>query len=236
MNMPDRPTSLSPNLGLTIAVIPAYNEAGNITDIVERTKAYVDEVVVVDDGSIDRTSELAIRAGAKVLRHLINRGQGAAEQTGTDWALNQGAQFVIHIDADGQHDPADISNLLAPLATGDYDISLGSRFLGAAQNIPLARRLILGLGLIFIRAFTGLNLTDSQNGFRAMTRSTAQFIRITHDDMAHASEILDQIAEQKLRYVEVPVTISYSAYSLERGQSNLNSLRIVWRLIIEKFF
>ena len=219
-----------------VAVIPALNESASIKAVVQGARKYVDEVIVVDDGSSDDTGSIARQAGAVVVRHIINRGQGAAEQTGTDLAIRRGADIIIHLDADGQHDPNDIPKLIAPLQSRMADIVLGSRFLGQAVNIPIFRKILLKAGAFFIFTFTGLRLSDSQNGFRAMTRSTAKLINITQDGMAHATEIIDQISEQDLRYQEVPVTVRYTPYSIGRGQSNSNAVKIVWRLIIEKFF
>ena len=216
-------------------IIPCYNEAETIFQVVEQTRPY-GQVVVVDDSSTDQSALLAGQAGAVVLRHFLNRGQGAAEQTGTDLAIRRGADIIIHLDADGQHDPNDIPKLIAPLQSRMADIVLGSRFLGQAVNIPIFRKILLKAGAFFIFTFTGLRLSDSQNGFRAMTRSTAKLINITQDGMAHATEIIDQISEQDLRYQEVPVTVRYTPYSIGRGQSNSNAVKIVWRLIIEKFF
>lgn len=219
-----------------IAVIPAYNEGNVIADVVRSLNGVVDEIIVVDDGSGDASGKLARDAGARVLRHRINRGQGAALQTGTEAALRRGADIVVHFDADGQHDVGDIARLIEPLQSNRADVVLGSRFLGQARNIPTTRRLVLRAGRLFMRLFSGLSLTDAQNGLRAMTREAARAISITQDGMAHASEILDRIGELGLRYLEVPVTIHYTEYSLSRGQRSSNAIRIVWRLITDKFF
>ena len=219
-----------------IAVLPAYNEAAVISDVIARLNAFVDRVVVVDDGSSDSTGDLAKRAGAFVVRHLINRGQGAALETGTRLALDFGADVIIHFDADGQHDSKDIAAMIAPITERQMDVVLGSRFLGKAVSFPIGRRLILHLGILFTCFFSGLKLTDVHNGFRAFSRAAAMQISLTHDGMAHASEILDIIADKNLRYVEVPVTIHYTAYSLGRGQGSGNAVQIVWRLLINKFF
>jgi glycosyltransferase involved in cell wall biosynthesis len=175
-------------------------------------------VVVVDDGSADATAELAARAGAEVLRHPINLGQGAALQTGIDYALLGGASHVVTFDADGQHRAEDIAALIAALSAHDADFALGSRFRGAAVDLPPLRRLMLRAATAFTRATTGLDVTDAHNGLRAMTRRGAARIRLRQNRMAHASEILHQIAASGLRYVEVPVMIQYSRYSLAKGQ------------------
>jgi polyprenyl-phospho-N-acetylgalactosaminyl synthase len=199
-------------------VIAAYNEARAVGRVVAELASLPHRVVVVDDGSTDATAEVAARAGAQVLRHPINLGQGAALQTGIDYALLRGASRVVTFDADGQHRADDIAALLAALSAHDADFALGSRFRGAAVDLPPLRRLMLRAATLFTRATTGLDVTDAHNGLRAMTRRGATRIRLRQNRMAHASEILHQIAASGLRYVEVPVTIQYSRYSLAKGQ------------------
>jgi len=174
--------------------------------------------VVVDDGSRDATAEAAARAGADVLRHPLNLGQGAALQTGIEYALLRGAERIVTFDADGQHRPQDVAVLLNALSAENADFVLGSRFLGSAVAMPPLRRLILRAATWFTRLTTGLNVTDAHNGLRAMSRRGASAIRLRQNRMAHASEILHQIAASGLKYVEAPVTIEYSRYSLAKGQ------------------
>jgi polyprenyl-phospho-N-acetylgalactosaminyl synthase len=199
-------------------VIAAYNEARAIGRVLAGLAAWPYRVVVVDDGSTDATGHAAARAGAEVLTHPINLGQGAALQTGIDYALRRGASHVVTFDADGQHRPEDIAVLLAALAAQNADFALGSRFRGAAVNLPPLRRLMLRAATWFTRLTTGLDVTDAHNGLRAMTRRGAAEIRLRQNRMAHASEILHQIAASGLPYVEAPVTIQYSRYSLAKGQ------------------
>lgn len=218
-----------------VAVVAAYNEARAVGGVVRGLVSVVDEVVVVDDGSVDDTSTIARAAGATVLRHIINRGQGAAQQTGNEYALLIGADIIVHFDADGQHSVEDVVKFIEPLAKGEVDMVLGSRFLGKTVNMPITRRLLLRFALLFMWLYSGLRLTDAQNGFRAFSREAAQKIIITQDGMAHASEILDEIAEQRLKYKEVPVTIHYTAETLAKGQSGWNAVNIVARLVWNKF-
>lgn len=210
-----------------VVVIAAYNEAPVIASVVADVRRASYPAVVVDDGSTDATGEIAARAGAFVVTHPINLGQGAALQTGLDFALAQGADVIVTFDADGQHRPADIAPLIAALAANKADYALGSRFLGGAVNLPRKRRLMLAAATWFTRLTTGLDLTDTHNGLRAMTRRGASRIRLKQNRMAHASEILHQIAQGGLAYVEVPVTIEYSAYSLGKGQTLSESLAIL---------
>src|SRR5215470_15190242 len=196
--------------GGTWVVIPAYNEARAIAGVVAAALSTGHNVMVVDDGSTDTTAEVAGRAGAIVLRHPVNLGQGAALQTGMTYALMLKADSIVTFDADGQHRADDIAGLLDALAAHGADFALGSRFLGETRDIPTSRRCLLQLATWFTRVTTGLAVTDAHNGLRAMTRRGASRIKLRQNRMAHASEILDQIASSSLKYVEVPVTIEYS--------------------------
>jgi glycosyltransferase involved in cell wall biosynthesis len=216
------------------AVIPAHNEAQVVRDVVAGLLAFCRNVVVVDDGSRDETAAVAREAGAQVVRHLINRGQGAAIRTGMDFALSRGAKVIVTFDADGQHDPADLPAMVAPLLRGECDVALGTRFQDRRSNVPRLRRLVLRGGIWFTRVVSGIKVTDTHNGFRAFSRRAAELIEINQDKMAHASEILDEIARQRLRYCEVPVRVRYSDYSRQKGQSSLASLQIVWHFLFEK--
>ncbi len=208
-------------------VIAAYNEAGVIARVIADVRRRGYPVLVVDDGSTDTTAEIAGQAGAVVIRHPVNLGQGAALQTGIEFALARGAEFVVTFDADGQHRADDIAGLLKALTDNNADFALGSRFLGASIDLPASRRALLKAATVFTRLTTGMRVTDTHNGLRAMTRCGASRIALRQNRMAHASELLEQIARSGLRYVEVPVTIEYSAYSLAKGQKLSDSLAIL---------
>jgi glycosyltransferase involved in cell wall biosynthesis len=212
-------------------VIPALNEARTIGDVVAPLRARGWQVVVIDDGSSDATGAAARAAGAHVLRHVINLGQGAGLRTGFAFVQRQPvARVVVTYDADGQHQPDSVSVLLDALERSGGDVALGSRFLGAddSTHVPPARRALLRLATIFTRFTTGLALTDAHNGLRAFTVSAAARLRLTHNRMAHASEILNEISRLGLRYVEAPVTIKYTDYSMAKGQRPLDTLAILW--------
>ncbi|MGE5088242.1 MAG: glycosyltransferase family 2 protein [Candidatus Levyibacteriota bacterium] len=215
-------------------VIPAYNEGPVIADVVEAVRATWPNVVVVDDCSGDDTREAARSAGAIVVRHPINLGQGAALQTGIRHALSRGAEYVVTFDADGQHRPEDIAVLLDAQRRSGAAVVIGSRFLGAAENLPPSRRALLKLAVLFTRLTTGLKVTDAHNGLRLLTRSAAQCIEIRQNRMAHASEIIDQIRRLGLSVAEAPVTIVYTEYSLRKGQRLGNALNILADLFIAK--
>jgi len=191
--------------------------------------------VVVDDCSSDRTSAVAWQADA-IIRHPVNLGQGAALQTGIDYALARGTDVIITFDGDGQHRAADIASLVRALEEAQADFALGSRFLGCCIGLPLSRALLLKAAILFTRLTTGLRLSDTHNGLRAMTRRGAGMIRLRQNRMAHASEILGQIAASGLRYVEVPVSIEYNGYSLAKGQRLSDALIILLDLFARRLY
>jgi glycosyltransferase involved in cell wall biosynthesis len=214
-------------------VIAAFNEETALAAVIAGLKGNDYRILVVDDGSTDATAQIAAAAGAAVVRHPINLGQGAALQTGIDFALASGAEFVVTFDADGQHHPEDVARLLDALVTSRADFALGSRFLGAGRDlIPPSRRLLLQAATWFTRLTSGLEVSDVHNGLRAMTRRGAGAIKLRQNRMAHASELLDQIASSGLRYVELPVSIEYSRYSLAKGQKSSDALLILLDLFV----
>ncbi len=212
-------------------VVPAYNEGGAIGATLRGLADRLPRVVVVDDGSTDETARIAGAFGATVVRHAVNLGQGAALQTGIDYAFLQGATHVCTFDADGQHDAATIDVMLAALEDSGADVALGSRFLGETVAMPALRHLALRAAVVYTRWQTGRDFTDAHNGFRMLTRGAAEKLRIRQPGMAHASEILSAIARHDLNYVEVPTTVTYSAYSLAKGQSLANSIKILFDLV-----
>jgi polyprenyl-phospho-N-acetylgalactosaminyl synthase len=217
-------------------VVPAYNEAQAIGPVVAGLVRTGHTVLVVDDKSTDDTAELAGAAGAHVIGHPINLGQGAALQTGIDFALRCGARSIVTFDADGQHRADEIVHLLEALARHGADFALGSRFLGRAVDMPRSRRLLLRAATWFTRITTGLDVTDAHNGLRAMTQRGARAVRLRQNRMAHASEFLDQIARSGLRYVEVPVTIEYTGYSLAKGQRSSEMMNILLDLFARRLY
>lgn len=216
-------------------VIPAYNEAGAVGAVVRHVRTRFPQVVVVDDGSQDDTGDVALAAGATLLTHIINRGQGASLKTGIDYALRQGAEAIVTFDSDGQHQLDDVEAMLRPVLAGECDVVLGSRFLRGETWVPLVRRITLKLGVLFTRVVSRINVTDTHNGLRVLSRSAAQAIQIHQDRMAHASEILDEIARLKLRFREAPTRIVYTEYSRGKGQRSSAAFRIVWDFLIGKF-
>jgi glycosyltransferase involved in cell wall biosynthesis len=225
-------TTSAASLQRVFVVVAAYNEESVIADVLRELSSVVPNIVVVDDGSTDDTYRTACRHARWTLRHPVNRGQGAALQTGISFALQRGAGVVVTFDADGQHRPEDIPRLVESLDRERCDIALGSRFLGTAEGLPLSRRLTLKAAVLFSRVASGLSLSDAHNGLRAFTRRAAELVDLRLDRMAHASELLDQIARSGLPYCEVPVHVRYTEYSTQKGQRLGNAPRILFHYLL----
>jgi glycosyltransferase involved in cell wall biosynthesis len=216
-------------------IIPVYNEAQVIGDVVKGVKKHFDEVICINDGSSDNSSSEINKAGATLIEHPINMGQGAALQTGIEYALQfPEAQYFITFDADGQHDIHDAQKMLKTLREKDLDVVLGSRFLGEVVNASMTKRVILKFAIKFTNRLSRVNLTDTHNGLRVFNRSFAEALDITMPGMAHASEIIDKMGRGNWKYAEMPVTISYSDYSLAKGQSMFNAINIVFDMFFHR--
>ena len=218
-------------------VIAAYNEEKNLPKVIKTLKNEgYQKIIITDDGSVDKTYDKAIEVSAIALRHIINRGQGAALKTGIDYALSEGAEIIVTFDADGQHRVEDLPSMILPVAEGRVDIALGSRFL-RRTNIPFVRKFLLKGSVLIIWLFYGMRMTDAHNGFRAMSRKAAQKISITCDRMAHASEIIEEIKKKKLRYKEVPISIVYTEETLKKGHgSYLGAVKVFSKMLSKKIF
>jgi glycosyltransferase involved in cell wall biosynthesis len=218
-------------------VMPTYNEAPVVRGVVERVRALLPNVVAVDDGSSDGSALEARRGGAHVVIHPINLGAGAALQTGVEYALRQrNAQYFVTLDSDGQHRPEDALRMVTLLRQSSFDIVLGSRFLGSAVGITRSRRLLLRAATVFTRLTSGMDVTDAHNGLRAFNRNFASQLKITMNNMGHASELTSFIARNDFRYTEVPVTIDYTDYSRSKGQHSINALNIAFDFSVHQFF
>jgi glycosyltransferase involved in cell wall biosynthesis len=217
-------------------VIPAYNEETTITKVLKDVFVSSETVVVVNDGSTDRTMDKALEFPITLLSHPINLGAGAAMQTGFDYACTLPVDYVVTIDSDGQHEPSEIPHLVEICRNGYFDVVLGSRFMqgAAVVNIGRFRRVILKAATIFTRLATGLKVSDTHNSLRVFTRTSAAKIHMKQNGYAHSSELLSQIAKEKLKYTEAPVTVRYTEYSMKKGQSTWNLINILWDMISEK--
>ncbi len=218
-----------------MVIVPAFNEGRAVHATVELLLAAGYQVVVVDDGSTDETAEVG-RLPVVYLRHSVNLGQGAALQTGMTYALRAGADIAVHFDADGQHDCAQIERLIAPIAEGRADVVFGSRFLRSQDRaqVPWKKRVLLRGGILISWAMTGMLLSDTHNGFRALSRRALERVQLEENGFAHATEIMQRTREAGMRYLEVPITITYSEYSQQKGQKLSGSLSILFDLIMAK--
>ena len=210
--------------------MPAYNEQNSIGDIVKKAKKYVGNVVVVDDGSKDRTKEMAEKAGAIVLRHLVNLGKGAALKTGCDFAVKKGAQFIIALDADAQHNPSDIPRFIEKLKKNDIVFS----------HRKLSRKMpfVLRFGNWFISQAVailyGIRLIDTQCGFRAFSKNAYKKIRWSTSDYSMESEMIARAGKQRLKYVQIPIQSIYS--DKYKGTTVIDGIKIVLNMFWWKFF
>ena len=218
-------------------VIAAYNEARSVPKVLSGLKkAGYTNLIVVDDGSKDDTYTAAVNSGATVLTHVVNRGQGASLKTGIDYALEQGAEYIVTFDADGQHRIEDLKPMIKPVADGAADVTFGSRFL-KKQNLPLMRKILLKGSVMVLLFFYGVKMTDAHNGFRVLSREAAQRIDLTADRMAHASEFIEEVHRKNLRYKEVPVIIRYTDETLRRGHGSFSqAVKILYSMIVKRFF
>lgn len=215
-----------------IAVIPCYNEVGEIGRVVEATRAFVDHVIVVDDGSSDASAVAARAAGAEVVQHAINRGLGAALGTGFAAALRHSCDAVVTLDADGQHAPDEIVRLTDALAHG-ADAAIGSRML-TREGMPARRQFANFLGNLLTFVLFGVWVTDSQSGFRAFTRDALANLELKTNRMEVSSEIVAEIRRLHLRLAEVPITAIYTDYSLSKGQNWFVGLKTAVKLFLRR--
>lgn len=226
------PAPLSPD-PRTWVVIPLYNEASIIATVVKDLHASFTHVVCVDDGSTDGSADIAAAAGALVVHHPINLGQGAALQTGIEYALmHPGCDFLVTFDADGQHRVEDAVAMVALARSANAAIVFGSRFLDDRTKPGLIKRVILKTAVWVTNLTTSIKLTDAHNGLRVIRRDAAEHIHLQQDRMAHATEIVLQLGRTGLPWVEHPVELLYTDYSKAKGQSVLNSVNILVDLIV----
>ncbi|MDD4351681.1 MAG: glycosyltransferase family 2 protein [Candidatus Gracilibacteria bacterium] len=213
-------------------LVPAYNEAGSIGKMIDAvlTAGYYN-ILVINDGSSDKTLEVIVTKPVQVVSHAFNRGVGAATQTGITAALSLGAEIIVTIDADCQHDVSDIENLVRPIVNREAEVVLGSRFKGDSK-IPVLRKISNKLGNLLTWMLFGLWVSDSQSGLKAFSRKAAQTIQIHSNGFESCSEIIREIAWYKVKYVEVPIKVTYSEYSMAKGQSLANGFVTVSKLII----
>ncbi len=216
-------------------IVPAFNEERTVGATIIDLRTAFSNVLCVDDGSSDGSAAIAGAAGATVVRHVLNQGQGAALQTGFDYLLRQTtARHVVTFDADGQHLVADAVRMVARARETGVDVVLASRFTGTTHEMPWMRSLILKAAVRLTRFTAKLDVTDTHNGLRVLSRRTLTKVRLQLPRMAYASELLDAIVPNGLTYIEEPVTVTYTDYSLHKGQRNSNALNILFDLALRK--
>ncbi|HKC35828.1 MAG TPA: glycosyltransferase family 2 protein [Chitinophagaceae bacterium] len=218
-------------------IVPCFNEARvirkTVTEVLE--KGY--SVVVVDDCSKDGSKKQITGLPVYYLRHRVNMGQGAALQTGIDFAKKKGAKYFVTFDADGQHDSNDIPGMVEFLEKEKVDIVFGSRFLpGSKTNVSRYRSFALNFGRYINFWVSGIMLSDSFNGFRLFSKPAAEKITLTENRMAHPAEFLMLTAANKLKYTEYPVAIHYSDYSKAKGLKNRDGIKILFEILLYKIF
>lgn len=237
MNPEPTPPAPDPrmDLGEAWVLVPVYNERPAIGATIEELRETFAHVLVVDDGSTDGSGERAREAGAAVIRHVVNQGQGAALQTGFDYLRTRtGATHAITFDADGQHRVDDAVRMLETAHSTGVDVVLASRFAGESVNMSRTRRWILRAGTAFTRHTSGLEITDTHNGLRVLSRRALDRITLEFPRMAYASELLDAILPAGLTYTEVPTTVTYTEYSRSKGQRNSNAINILFDLALRR--
>lgn len=214
-------------------VVPIYNEGPVIAKVLNEAKTIFPHIICVDDGSVDDSAALARAAGATVLTHAINLGQGAALQTGITYYLRAtDLPYVATFDADGQHQTDDVVSMWKRAKTDELDIIFGSRFLSERQEMGAAKRIVLKTAAWATARTTHMELTDAHNGLRLLSRRAAGKLNLKQNRMAHASEIVAQLGKSGLPWAEMPVHIRYTDYSKAKGQSLWNSINIVMDLVM----
>jgi glycosyltransferase involved in cell wall biosynthesis len=209
-------------------VVPAFNEAGVIGDVISELRSVFPNVVCVDDGSADGTGDIALRAGAHLVRHPVNLGQGAAIQTGVEYARSRPeAQVFATFDADGQHRVTDVLAMIDRLTSDGADIVIGTRFGPGVSRPPLLKRVVLQTAAWLSPRGRRLGLTDSNNGLRVFNKTVADRLHITMNGMGHATEFIMLIDENRWRVAEQPVEVLYTEYSSAKGQPLLNGVNII---------
>ena len=230
MGIDSHPGTTHSSTGAVWIIIPAFNEARVIGGVIADLRSTFDHVVCVDDGSRDGTADIALQAGAHVVTPPVNLGQGAAIQTGVEYARRQpGAAIFATFDADGQHQVSDVVTMVQRLRRGDVDIVIGTRFTGSTvTHTPPLKRAVLRAAAWLSPASRRLGLTDAHNGLRVFNRTVADNLALTMSGMSHAGEFVALIDEHGWRVAEEPVEILYTDYSMSKGQPLLNGVNIVF--------
>jgi len=218
-------------------IVPAYNESREVLlTVLDKLLSTPFCIILIDDGSSEPIINLYPEK-IFLIRHPVNLGQGASLQTGFDLAKKLHADYIITYDADGQHQPSDIYNLLDPLIKDEADITLGSRFLKKNHhNAGLVKQLMLFIARIINNLLTGITLTDAHNGLRGLNKKALENISLTENRMAHATELIFKIKQHNVRYKEIPVHIMYNNYSKKKGQRFSDGVKVFFDIVLHKLF
>lgn len=218
--------------GDVLVVIPAYNEAATIGDVVTSLRsAGMARVLVVNDGSTDTTADVAAQAGAAVIHHAINRGPGAATQTGLQYALLSGAKCVVTIDADMQHDVDDMAALIGSVSGNRADLAIGNRFMKGTNFIPRTRVVFNALANLVTYIFCSHWVSDTQSGYKAFSRKAIELLDIRMDGFAFCSEMIIKAQRANLRVEEIPISVHYSKETIRKGQGFRTGVRTLAHLV-----
>lgn len=218
----------------TVAVIPAYNESKRIQGVITAVQPYIQDIIVVDDGSTDDTATVATAAGARVIQHGMNCGAGAATMTGIEVARALHANVVVTLDADGQHNPADIPAMLEPLRKGGVDAVFANRF-GRRNHIPVIRRIFNSIGNFVTFCVTGRWVPDSQCGFKAFGQTAIDQIDLRMGGFEFCTEVVREAVQHRWRIVHIPTKVLYSEYTLAKGQSFANGVKTALKILLRSF-
>ncbi len=222
---------------LDYIVIPAYNEANRLPGVLKRIAHLgYEHIVVVDDGSSDGTADVAREHHVKVVRHPINMGVGAATQTGIQYALDQGAEYIVTIDGDHQHLPEDIEHLLEAIRRSGHDMVIGSRFMNKENKVPNSRVLYNKIANILTFVITGIRVTDSQSGMKVLSRKFAQSSELNCNGFEFCVEMIRNASLTNHKVSEIPISVRYSKETMEKGQSLYTGFKMIGRLIRLNFY
>jgi len=218
-----------------LIILPAYNEEKSISKVINSIKKEgFKDILIIDDNSLDNTYKVLKNQNVKVLKHNLNRGAGAATNTGLCYAKKEEYDFVVFLDSDGQHDPKEIKKLLK--SSKKYDVVIGSRMISNLREMPIQRRIANLIGSIFTKFFFGLFVKDSQSGFKVFNKNAIEKINLTFDRYEFCSEIIGEIYKHNLTWKEIPIKIIYSNHSLKNegsGQSIFNGFKMIFKFIFK---
>ena len=224
------------NLNNIYVLIPVYNEEKIIEETINNLKVYFDNILIINDGSTDKTHAILENLDVIKINHPINLGQGAAIKTGIEYILKfTSADAVVTFDADGQHSVDDAISFAKKIDTIEEEIIFGSRFLGFEKNIPFFKRLLLKTAIYFTNVIYSIKMTDTHNGLKAIKRSCLEKLELNISGYGFETEIIMNISKKKILFIEEPTNVIYTEYSLSKGQSIFNAIKIFEELLLRLF-